>query len=194
MTVTCGTKKLTHAWSTVVKSFSNRYLPIVIAGGPAAAFEAPSIMEDCPNVDVIVKGEGEVTFPKIVAVLKQTGLNRNDKLQKLSLIAGVNVRGRPNPNDNTIPNVPKEAFEVLPFPDMSASPVSKYKAPDAKRFPMVTMMTQRGCIAQCAFCNTPQIHGRAIRGWTNEQVVAELKRLICGRCLHKPTWWPSQAL
>lgn len=53
----------------------------------------------------------------------------------------------------------------------------KYKAPDAKRFPMVTMMTQRGCIAKCAFCNTPQIHGTAIRGWSNEQIVEELKRL-----------------
>ena len=42
---------------------------------------------------------------------------------------------------------------------------------------MITMMTQRGCIAKCAFCNTPQIHGTKIRGWTNEQIVDELVRL-----------------
>jgi anaerobic magnesium-protoporphyrin IX monomethyl ester cyclase len=38
-------------------------------------------------------------------------------------------------------------------------------------------MTQRGCIAKCSFCNTPQIHGTSIRGWSNEQVIEELKRL-----------------
>jgi anaerobic magnesium-protoporphyrin IX monomethyl ester cyclase len=39
------------------------------------------------------------------------------------------------------------------------------------------MMTQRGCIAKCSFCNTPQIHGTAIRGWSNEQIIDELIRL-----------------
>lgn len=42
---------------------------------------------------------------------------------------------------------------------------------------MVTMMTQRGCVASCAFCNTPQIHGTSIRGWSTERVVAELRKL-----------------
>jgi anaerobic magnesium-protoporphyrin IX monomethyl ester cyclase len=42
---------------------------------------------------------------------------------------------------------------------------------------MITMMTQRGCVASCAFCNTPQIHGSSIRGWSTEQVTAELVNL-----------------
>ena len=182
MTVTCGTKPLAHAWSTVAKNlFPAKFQPLVVVGGPAAAFETPEIFKDCPNVDVVVKGEGEVTFPKIVKVLEKqhdAASEGNDVLAQLSLISGVVVRNHPNPqNDNFIPNLPKDAFESLPFPDLSESPVDRYRAPDALRFPMVTMMTQRGCVAQCAFCNTPQIHGKSIRGWTSEQVVSQLKHL-----------------
>ena len=177
MTVTCGTKTLTAAWSSVVKNLSKRYEPVVIVGGPATAFETPSIMKECPHVDVVVKGEGEVTFPKIVKILEESGSNRLEALERLSRIAGVVVRDLPNDNDSSIPNLPAEAFRELPFPDLSSSPVDKYRAPDARRLPMVTMMTQRGCIAQCAFCNTPQIHGRTIRGWTNEQIFQELQLL-----------------
>ena len=143
MTVTCGTKKLTNAWSTVVKNLApEQYRPLTIVGGPAAAFETQSILDECPNVDVVVKGEGEVTFPTIVDVIE----NRwpiDTTLEKLSAIPGVCVRQKPHMNDRKIPTLPKEAFQSLPFPDLSASPVEKYKAPDAQRYPMVTMMTQR---------------------------------------------------
>jgi anaerobic magnesium-protoporphyrin IX monomethyl ester cyclase len=178
MTVTCGTKSLTNAWSTIVKNLRTEYKPIVIVGGPAAAFETDSIMEACPNVDVVVKGEGEVTFPKIVDILRETQMEEIDiALTALARLPGVCVRNRPEMNDSKIPTLPKEGFATLPFPDLSKSPVHRYKAPDAKRLPMVTIMTQRGCIAKCAFCNTPQIHGNAIRGWSNEQIIEELKRL-----------------
>lgn len=176
MTVTCGTKSLTDAWSTLAKNLAEDYYPFVIVGGPAANFETQSILERCPYVDVVVKGEGEVTFPKIVSIL-ELDLPRDITLQTLSKIQGVCVRGIPQVNDFVIPTVPKDDFASLPFPDMSTSPISSYRAPDAQRLPMVTMMTQRGCIAKCTFCNTPQIHGSRIRGWSNEQIVAELEFL-----------------
>ena len=176
MTVTCGTKPLVNAWSTVCKHLDPEYKPIVLVGGPATAFESQSIADECPFVDVVVKGEGEVTFPGIVEIIKATR-DRDQALSQLAKMPGVCVRNKPAMNDWKIPNLPREAFRTLPFPDLSASPVEKYKAPDAQRLPMVTMMTQRGCIAKCAFCNTPQIHGSQIRGWSNEQVVNELLKL-----------------
>jgi len=180
MTVTCGTKALVNAWSCVAKNLSPNYQPLVIVGGPAAAFETQSIFEHCPHVDVVVKGEGEVTFPTIVEILERSNMQNSDitnALAELSSLPGVCVRDKPEMNDLKIPTLSKEAFTSLPFPDLSASPVSKYRAPDAKRHPMVTMMTQRGCIASCAFCNTPQIHGRSIRGWSNEQIIEQLIHL-----------------
>jgi radical SAM superfamily enzyme YgiQ (UPF0313 family) len=136
-------------------------------------------MKTCLNVDVVVKGEGEVTFPSIVDILcsASNGTPNESILSSLATLPGVCVRDRPEMNDIKIPTLSRESFNTLPFPDLTQSPVHKYKAPDAKRFPMVTMMTQRGCIAKCAFCNTPQIHGTSIRGWSNEQIIEELKRL-----------------
>lgn len=125
MTVTCGTKPLTHAWSTVARNLASGYDPIIIVGGPAAAFESQSILSDCPNVDVVVKGEGEVTFPQIVEILEgPTKCTRRESLAQLSRLPGVCVRGMPEVNDMKIPKLPKGAFETLPFPDLSSSPVS----------------------------------------------------------------------
>lgn len=179
MTITCGTMKLVETWGTVAKNLGPDYDPVVMVGGPSTGFEHQEIFEECQSIDVVVKGEGEVTFPKIVNILKtKHDLSKDELLSKLADISGVVVRGWPRKNDANIPRLPKEAFETLPFPDMSSSPVSKYWAPDAKNIsPMITMMTQRGCTAQCGFCNTPQLHGSQIRGWTNTQVVEELVRL-----------------
>ena len=80
MTVTCGTKALTNAWSTIAKNLSSSYVPLVIVGGPAAAFETSSIMDEYPNVDVVVKGEGEVTFPKIVSWIRKLSNNNSGNL------------------------------------------------------------------------------------------------------------------
>jgi radical SAM superfamily enzyme YgiQ (UPF0313 family) len=99
-------------------------------------------------VDVVVKGEGEVAFPAIVDTLENMRSQpRVAILEALSKIAGVNVRSMPWVNDFKILTLGKEAFQSLPFPDLSASPVHMYRAPDAERFPMVTMMTQvrSGC-------------------------------------------------
>jgi radical SAM superfamily enzyme YgiQ (UPF0313 family) len=184
MTITCGTKALANAWGAVAKNLVTdghaENAPIVIVGGPSTAFESAEILRDCAEIDVIVRGEGEVTFPKIVAVLRRAAEEpRATVLAKLSAIAGVIVRDAPpRTNDMSIPTLPKEAFQTLPFPDLSSSPVHKYWAPDARGLtPMVTIMTQRGCPGKCGFCNTPQIHGQNMRGWSNEQVVRELARL-----------------
>jgi radical SAM superfamily enzyme YgiQ (UPF0313 family) len=124
MTVTCGTKPLVHAWSTIAKHLAPNYNPIIIAGGPAAAFEAQSILQDCPHVDVVVKGEGEVAFPPIVTILRQP-MTRHQKLAELSELEGVCVRGLARSSDKLIPRLAKAAFDSLPFPDLSASPVSR---------------------------------------------------------------------
>jgi radical SAM superfamily enzyme YgiQ (UPF0313 family) len=124
-----------------------------------------------------VQSKREVTFTEeIVEILNVTnGEPKANTLAALSRLPGVCGRGRPTVNNAEIPILPKEAFASLPFQDISASPDSIYRAPDAKRFPMVTMMTQCGCIAKCVFCNTPQIRGSAIRGWSSERISAELK-------------------
>jgi B12 binding domain len=114
MTVTCGTKALTNAWSTMVKNLHNDYKPIVIVGGPAAAFETDSIMTTCPNVDVVVKGEGEVTFPSIVEILSKTQYADEDTFTSLAKLPGVCVRNRPEMNDMKIPTLPHDSFTTLP--------------------------------------------------------------------------------
>jgi radical SAM superfamily enzyme YgiQ (UPF0313 family) len=108
MTVICGTKALTHAWSTIAKNLAAGYDPIVIAGGPAAAFETDLIMRDCPNVDVVAKGEGEVVFPHMVSILESHAkASRHNAFVELSKLPGVCVRNMPQANDKTIPKLPR---------------------------------------------------------------------------------------
>ncbi len=177
MTATCGTIPVINAWSTVAHHLFS-WKPLTLVGGPATAFEHGRIFKECPHVDVIVRGDGEVTFPSIVDALDATRtLPRQTVLDVLSTMEGVMVRNKPQLNDFSIPRFSKEGFATLPFPDFSQSPVQSYWAPDARRTPMVTMMTQRGCVANCTFCNTPQKDGNEIRGYSNERIVDNLLKL-----------------
>jgi radical SAM superfamily enzyme YgiQ (UPF0313 family) len=136
VTAACGTKPLVHDWSTVAKNLSTAHRPVVFACGPAAAFESQSIFDDCPNVDVVVKGEGEVTSLSIADILDSRARARHatiETLLQLSKLPGVCVLNMPALNDSKIPILPDEAFQSLPFSDLSASPVSMYRAPYALR-------------------------------------------------------------
>lgn len=178
MTITCGTRPLVHTWATVAKAIFPDRPPLVIVGGPATAFEHHTIFEECPAVDAVVRGDGEVNIRAIVNILEDNTLDQAHKLSELATVKGILVRNQPpSMNDLAIPRLPKEGFDSLPFPDLDASPVARYRAPDASRLPMVTMITQRGCIARCTFCNTPQKDGNQIRGWSNERIVAEIQHL-----------------
>ena len=92
---------------------------LVILGGPEVSFDSASLMEQNPDVDITVRGEGEITFPlliesiimnKSLADLDGITFRRNDKI--------IVNRDRELIKDlDTIPFPYEDGFEGLRKPD-----------------------------------------------------------------------------
>lgn len=139
---------------------------IVVVGGPHATFMARQILEDCPFIDVVVKGEGERTIKQLV-----DRLNEGVGIEE---VKGIAFRS----NDRIAETEPMpliENLDELPFPSRDLLPYEKYRA---GRTVYTTMMTSRGCPFNCIFCSSARIFGNKWRGRSPGNVVAEIKEVI----------------
>lgn len=153
LSATVGTVALVDRWSRALSETGCT----VVVGGPQASLDPEGVLAACPAVGAVVRGEAESIFPALVAGnLDQPGVMRRGGTAEILRV---------------------EAFDGLPFPRLDGLPIARYGCPDARRRPMVTMMTARGCPHRCGFCSSPDLLGRKVRGWSVGQVVAELGRI-----------------
>jgi len=137
-------------------------LPIVL-GGPTATFSDRFILRDSPDIDVCVRGEGEETTYELV----KAALTNLEKIKGITFREGdliVRVRDRP-----LIRGEKREAeLDVLP------SPYLKEIAPlDGQS----GVLTSRGCIYKCTFCNFSAMSRHSIRYHSIDRVIEELHKI-----------------
>ena len=174
LSVTSYTLKISETWAGKLKKMfrsvngENDNVKI-IAGGPHASMSPKDVLQRCPSIDVVVRGEAEIVFPSLVDRLKNGSA--------LSNLPGVLERGAEDSPLPEILRVDDQAFKSLAFPRLDGLPIHNYWCPDAKTQPMVTFMTARGCPFKCGFCNSPQLFGKAVRGWEVPAILDELQRL-----------------
>jgi radical SAM superfamily enzyme YgiQ (UPF0313 family) len=137
----------------------------VVIGGPHVTFTARETLRECEAIDVVVRGESELTFHKLVRAW--------DKGLPINRIAGLTFR-----SNGAVTQTPDRPFiqnlDTLPFPAWEKLPMEKYKF-NGKRFGIV--MTSRGCPFDCIFCSSSQLCGKIWRARNPENVVDELKLL-----------------
>lgn len=167
LTTTSFTLHIVERWAARGKALGAR----IVVGGVHATLAPEDTFRKCPSVDYIVRGEGELIINDLVRMLSENGA--------IASLQGLCVREGDNFHiDQTILQVKPEDFEELPFPGLEGLAVANYWAPDARRRPMMTLMTARGCPFRCAFCSSPTYMGRKIRGWSPEAVGEYLEYLI----------------
>lgn len=135
---------------------------VVVMGGPHATVRAEEILKISPNVDYVVRGEGEITMVELV---KQISAGKNSVLS----IPGLSFRHK----DVVIHNLPRQAVKDLdqfPFPDRSLlTNEDKYTSED-----MGLIMSSRGCPFACSYCAT---HTKKVSYRPIEHVVEEIKQV-----------------
>jgi anaerobic magnesium-protoporphyrin IX monomethyl ester cyclase len=150
----------------VAKTAKEAYPPsLVVLGGPHVTIEDDQFILQHPEVDVVVKGEGEQTIVDLAHyVLGETNLDQ---------IAGITFKK--NGQIAHTPNRPcNENLDDLPPPAYHYFPLSKYRIFGKLGLPMVT---GRGCPSQCNFCLVPHIGGNSYRTKTPKGIIDEMEYL-----------------
>lgn len=142
--------------------------PILVGGADASA--RPEELSRDPNVDVLVRSEGEAALLDWLARYAATGRIPVD-------VPGTAVDGRLNPDAELIADL-----DALPLPARDLIPMTTYLEdqtvlmPYAKRRPVGFMISSRGCPYRCIFCSTSRVWKRW-RPRSPVSVVDELEML-----------------
>ncbi len=137
---------------------------MVVMGGPHVSFEDYSTLKSS-YVDVVVRGEGELTMRDLVKCL--------EKGESLSKVLGITYREK-----GVIRRNPDRPF----IEDLDALFVSYHKLPMSRyRFEglnYATIVSSRGCPYGCVFCSSSLLHGKKWRCQSAERVGREVRFLI----------------
>ncbi len=149
---------------------------ITILGGPHASMAAEDTLTHLPELDIVVRGEGELTLLEIAQTIK----SRRD-LAALRQVAGISFRVDGQVISNPLrPPIPD--LDQLPYPAFHLIPWEKYNfkinVPGHGLLPAANLMTSRGCPFNCNFCATPVNWGRAVRVRSPLHVIQEIEWLI----------------
>jgi anaerobic magnesium-protoporphyrin IX monomethyl ester cyclase len=137
---------------------------VIVFGGPAPTFMADYFFSACPELDVIVKGEGEQTCLALAQTLAgQTGKNDPNICLDLSRIPGLVFRDKNRITDTG----PAPLIQDL---DRLAHP--------ARYFAFQHLTMSRGCPGACTFCGSPLFWGtRNVRFHSPEWFFEEIRTL-----------------
>jgi radical SAM superfamily enzyme YgiQ (UPF0313 family) len=151
----------------------------VMVGGPHATARAEEILRICPDVDYVVRGEGEVTARELIAAIAPVcsvparaykgtpcGVTTSaplDAIQGLSFRVGGSIRHNP----------PRERIRDLDAfspPDRALMMNKDTYSPED----MGLIMTSRGCPFACTFCATDS---RQVRYRSIAHVLREIRHV-----------------
>jgi len=133
-----------------------------VLGGPHVSFMAYEVLDECKDLDVVICGEGETSFKRLV-----------EDWPNLSRVPNAVYRQgddvRENPEKGFI-----EDLDKLPFLAYHLLPMNSYRH-EGERFGAV--MTSRGCPYNWIFCSSSLLWGKKWRARTPKNVIQELELL-----------------
>ena len=135
---------------------------ITIIGGPHVTFAPVETLTEAPWIDVVVKGEGEMTMLDIVSG------------KKLADIDGIAYRDKSDGIKQTRERRLIEDLDELPPPAKHLFPLSRYLALDVH----ASILTGRGCPFNCIFCVGSKMGGRRVRYRNPKLIVDEVEQAL----------------
>lgn len=138
----------------------------IILGGAHATLLPEETLAAAPEIDVIVRGEGEETIIELLQALENK--------QSLSGVPGISYKA-----DNQVVNTAHRPATIdmdsLPFLAYHLLPLRRYKPhpPHGRALPFTAVVTSRGCPYHCAYCSKP-VFGSKFRAQSPERVIKEV--------------------
>lgn len=146
---------------------------MIVVGGVHATNSIRTLLE-LPEVNYVVRGEGEISFIELV--------------NQLSLSKKIDIKGVYS-KDKFLNSTELELcdwavdLDELPFPDWELIDMNTYMiAPGRQKemgvkHRMASLITTRGCPGICTFCSSHTVHGRKMRFRSIKNIINEIKLL-----------------
>jgi radical SAM superfamily enzyme YgiQ (UPF0313 family) len=145
---------------------------IIILGGPEVSFESKKLLSVFPQIDMIIKGEGEITLLELLNALGNGNIFKD--------IPGLVFR-----ENNSIVENPDRSL----IKNLDSLPLTNYKLlPKHYKYPAGAIEGGRGCPFRCAFCSTSNMWGRCFRLKSPKRLSRELLR--ASKCFHGSLNYP----
>ena len=143
----------------------------VLYGGSHATFTAAATLDNVPEIDVVVKGEGEQSTLQVVEKALKGKYDFDD-------IEGISFRK----DEKIVHNRPitrMQSLEALPFPKRNPQDFKKYNLKmDFINVPGASIMTSRGCPLNCSYCSASFMFGKTLTFRSAKNVVDEIEMLL----------------
>jgi radical SAM superfamily enzyme YgiQ (UPF0313 family) len=136
----------------------------IVVGGYDPSLAPESWIDPAIGVDVIVRGEGELTFRALVNALHQG--RSLEKVDGLWFRDGEGFRRNP---PRSIASIEKD---VIRLPDRSARVLTGYTMLGR---PIDVVETSRGCTYDCTFCSIIEMRGRNFHRFALDRVIADIR-------------------
>jgi len=167
----------------LAKKMKNKRSDIkIVIGGHHPTATHKEILREFPFIDIVVRGEGEVTFYELVRALEEKS--------PLEKILGISYREGGRIKINPLRALIKNLDEI-PFPARDLLPsFEKYGLDEGdyvgrKRMLSIDIVTSRGCAHSCSFCSIPAYYsgyteGR-VRTRSAKNIVDEIEEMITNK-------------
>jgi radical SAM superfamily enzyme YgiQ (UPF0313 family) len=131
---------------------------VTVLGGPQVTYSAENVLKENLSVDIIVRGEGEITFCELIEAL--------EKGMPLQSVKGITFR-----HNNTVVQTgnrpPNCNLDAIPSPYLT-------NILDILISEKLDLETSRGCMNRCAYCVWHRVYSK-INYHCMERVFEELK-------------------
>jgi len=166
ITVYNQTAPLVHRFIVGLKA---RFPHVTVSlGGCFPSIHYNELMRDWPDVDYIIKGEGEIAFYKLLQYLES-------KLDSVTEVPNLVYRVKDEIRSSQ-ENIFVDDLDVLPFPARDLLIDSDLN--------VASIFTSRGCTRNCSFCLS-HVYWKKWRGVSPKRVVDEIENIIEETGLHR---------
>lgn len=160
--------------STVIKGQVDSAL--IVAGGGLPTNLYGKILKECPHIDAICYGEGEIPMADLVNATDHEKLIEKHQ----SWVNRKTINSGKVPINSFVYNlddIPEFDYSLVNLNDYNARSLDKsYSDQEGKR--EMSIHTSRGCPFDCVFCANGKLHGKKVRFMSVKKVVNEVKNMI----------------
>lgn len=157
--------------SSIKKSGSSA---IVVAGGGLPSAASHKMLDSCPSIDAICKGEGEMPLKELMDAANMWAVLET----QASWLTRKGIENGKIPSHTFVQDldeIPFLNYEMVDLDNYNSRSIDKRFIGQPKR--EMAIHTSRGCPFHCVFCSNPSLHGHDVRMMSVDKVVAEVRRM-----------------